>query len=557
MFQYSSGYIKARNRDFIAKWQNFGAICHRLIKWGKPIYPSSKGKMQILQGPLISPIGPADKAYVVFDVINRFYQEITKDENGENGFEGDLIDVLGRGYFLSFDRKDSLNIFSIREMMGLDHVILYFSELFGFLGKDKSLFNEKITDVIGSSDSLDDLEFDWHTPSSTAVRIAQLDGISRFFSDYFFKWNQFNDVYGYQRNPFSGRFAPIMYRLSEFSLEPLLMQEFTYYESIPWGDAKNPDGVRLIRSMSSLEGLVIPYFGLFKIVEARTGNWGAIIKNLQGSYEMQSLMHWSGRLKGALKKKSPGQLDFSMLINGWPICFEIIDYGEKITWGKLAGMLYGPETDVQTGNQVKEWKFPTISIGIPSDMVWYSRNAKDVGKTSPASNSPEAVRLLKAMAYINLPEVKSAVEQVYPGLYDGLMGDPLRIALFLLKSDVQVPVFNWYSRKFQTKNNNGFVLDIFAAACGFSNIEMIDRLYASYGIKSVKSNPSRMEYSFDFENKDFNLWWKQRDELHELIAKGLTWQQVKNHPNPKKRVFWRAVQLLTAADTIIRKEPTG
>ncbi|WP_457557772.1 hypothetical protein [Candidatus Harpocratesius sp.] len=308
-----------------------------------------------------------------------------------------------------------------------------------------------------------------------------------------------------------------------------------------------------------MESRLLPYFGLFKIVEAKTGNWGAIIKNLQGPYEMQSLMHWSGRSKGALKGNSPGQLDFSMLINGWPICFEILDYGEKITWGKLAGMLYGADSDNKIGKQVKDWKFPTISIGIPSDMGWYSRNAENVGKTSPASNSPEAVRLLKAMAYINLPEVKSAVEQVYPGLYAGLKGDPLRIALFLLKSDVQVPVFNWYSRNFQTKKkkNDEFITDSFAAACGFSNSEMIDRLYASYGIKRRNSNPSIMEYSFDFKDEHFQNWWDQRDELHELIAEGLTWQQVKNHPKPKKRVFWRAVQLLTAADTIIRKEPTG
>lgn len=304
-----------------------------------------------------------------------------------------------------------------------------------------------------------------------------------------------------------------------------------------WGTVADPEGTRNIRTMSVLETRTIPYLELFKIAEAirireGIGQFGDVLGYLKGPYDMQSIMshHYI---------RNAGQLDFAVIVNGWPIAFEVVDAGKVLVNLNYVVENYGPETNIKVGVQVEKYCIPTVVFGISSHMKWYYQNADKIAKIEPGLISNEIFRMFQAMALLNLPKVKKAVEQEYPGLYDAFEGDTLKIALFLLGKDVKVPDFNWKIWKYTGKKKS------FARCCRFTNSELIARTKATYGVMSttVDINTKKYEIEIDPKNPKMKTWWKNREELHMLLAQGLSWTEVQKMPIYKK--YAQAVRIFT------------
>ncbi|MCF2139137.1 MAG: hypothetical protein K9W44_03695 [Candidatus Lokiarchaeota archaeon] len=103
------------HRKFAQKWANFYTILNKLIKYSKPI---ANSKNEYITGPKLDQIGQKDKIYIVMEFYNRFYQSIT-------GIEDDLVEPINDHFGGISDTR--FEPMTLEQMMGLDHIILYFA----------------------------------------------------------------------------------------------------------------------------------------------------------------------------------------------------------------------------------------------------------------------------------------------------------------------------------------------------------------------------------------------------------------------------------------------
>lgn len=526
----SSTAANTENRiKFLQKWHNFYEILANIFK---------DQRLSIHPDKILS---PRSQSKVAKNVYNAVFQEITG--------EPELL-----GPDISFSTKDRL---TMKQRFGMDAVNLYFAELFGLLAKDQLIFSQDAADsldlfgtpavrdsAILSKQNIEPLSRPTAIPPGFERVAMMFDQLWKKFSIYS---PQAAEVWVSWRNKYSG-YAPTIYRLCELDLNPLLMLETGSRKELLWPTAGNPEYLRQIRITSQLEKYTVALMWYLKIADyyrLQKHHLAPFFKNLHGPFDFLSLMPPSSQ---KLQMPGAGMLDFSGLINDFPIMLEILDGAESLTGrGNYANPNYGVASNTKIGIHFNVFGLPTTAVAIPTHIKWYRTHADVVGKSVPGLASPDFKRIFIAYAYVSLPEIQTAVEAKFQHLYTNLHGDPLRIALFLLAQDkiameknyqpLKLRKFDWDKRDFYPAKERK--LYSLSTLLGLRNPAAIAQLLDLYGFDlNAAGNPVYSAEKIRF--------WNTRDILHELIILGVNFDDLIGNPDFKK--YAHAIRILTTPD---------
>ncbi|MCF2139039.1 MAG: hypothetical protein K9W44_03170 [Candidatus Lokiarchaeota archaeon] len=242
------------------------------------------------------------------------------------------------------------------------------------------------------------------------------------------------------------------------------------------------------------------------------------------------------------REKKTGVLDFVYKINQWPYFCSIWDAGEVLERRDFSIDFYGKLTNEHTGNQLRE-NIPVFLTGFSQYWKYYKQLDSFIGNDAPASPTDSMFPFIIAQCYAFLPEVQAEIETNYLGLYAAFEGVPLRIALFMLKSDIKLPEFDWTAEHYTGKRKT------FAECSGYSNEELVKETLNTYFVIDISSSPS---YSLVYNNEAIEQWMEMRKIIHDILATGLSYEEISK--NPQWTPYLKAVRLLFLHMTISAPE---
>ncbi|MHA1672353.1 MAG: hypothetical protein ACTSYI_01875 [Promethearchaeota archaeon] len=216
-----------------------------------------------------------------------------------------------------------------------------------------------------------------------------------------------------------------------------------------------------------------------------------------------------------------GQIDFSaVLLNQFPLALEFMGAGEKM-WvrnGKSGKLIdYGFKTDGKLIEQLLMY-FPTISVALDATVhTWYDTNGAHVGKDNPSITPIQFNALLTAMALVYHPAIRPYIEAARSNIFTNpeIMGDPLKIALYMLQCDVPMPAIDWMTGE-TLKNKDGTeIMQPFYQLCGFSSLHTAQIVQDRFGV-NINADFTLNEYT----TVRLQTWWERRNLLIACLQAG-------------------------------------
>ncbi|MHA1673747.1 MAG: hypothetical protein ACTSYI_08960, partial [Promethearchaeota archaeon] len=439
----------------------------------------------VKKGSRMSAISNEGQLTTFAEFVNILYHELISED--KDILPEDAYSI--RNLFSNIDER--FNSMTMEQFNKMDEIIIFFAQLFSF------------TDVQSISDAEISLT------EYSAPHLSELEGFNLVINQILDKYSYFTGRYEGSRLGYSGTWIPFIYRLGNLDLSTtnLLSTKNSYKWSFPWPTPGNPQNSIIKGYMSQFEG------SFFKYLEyLQKSNGGApMMTNFHSSKEFQSLMHAS-----IDRFEETGQIDFSLiLLSVFPMAYEYMGAGRTL-WVNERDRDYGVSTVEKILEQIK-LKFPSIAVAYDTRVYdWYKTDpsAFDLSRNCPVITNIQNQNLVKAMALVYHPDIRPFIEAISPTIYENLNGDPLKIALYLLNSEVEMPMIDWNTGEAVRNKAGEYVTMPFFQLCGFSNSHVAKIVQMNFGLIIIDSTLVGYTCS-GLEN-----WWKNRDVLIECLRRG-------------------------------------
>ncbi len=460
--------------DFARRWAQFYGICNEVIK-SKPEIKTSR--FDIINGKFPS---YHSKRVTIADFINNIYHGLfTEDDDILTTNSYSLRRLFPDRSYLE---ANDFNALSVDQMSKMDQMLVFFAQLFTFTKAE----------------------------SVSESNIGELNGFNAFLTSISNKYT--TDYIKNSGALFSGEWSPFFYQISNVNTDFALLKRSiissTFERSFLWPVVGNLDNTIIKGYMSGFEGDFFKYLERLMILAKFPGG-SALISTFHSSKNMQSLMHNS---KQGFEKT--GQVDFGLVLASFfPLSFEFMGAGEKM-WSPSRKVYfdYGVHTDEKLEKQILAY-LSTISVSYDSSVYnWYNTKAEFVGKINPSITIQQAQNLISTIALAYHPTIRTLIEDVCPGIYyvaPSIPNDPLRVALYLLRWNGEIPVIDW---------NTGNLMQItqpFYQVCGFSSPHTAQIMQQRFGLLINE------DFSLNsFTTTELGTWWIRRDILISCFRAG-------------------------------------
>ncbi|MCF2138452.1 MAG: hypothetical protein K9W44_00185 [Candidatus Lokiarchaeota archaeon] len=451
------------------------------------------------------PLSPNDENKWIWLFVNKLYQI-------KSGNDGNLLDP-DKTYIISPNdvKKVKPVIFTIDQMIEMDGLLFMIFDALEFLNikSSKSFFTKK-------SKLISKIKYGSLKPWSFSSALAALDAVNEKFLRS--SWRKFAVNYDEQeiKLPFSGAFAPCLVRIkTELDLTPrTFLNKGIIKIELDWPTAENLDNKYIFRFQADSEIEIIFILEKMKILERIYGKddpslYETFLTYLKDPIQISKIMS-KKEYKGA------GYTDTIFILNKFfAFITETLDAGEYISHldkktNTIIEIPYGKNKDDHTEFIRNRLHMPIIHSVDRKYIKWYQKNAKIIGKYTPLLERNDFLNLLSGMVYLNVPEIRAAIEQQFPGIFDHFNNEPLRIMLFLqhesANTKIKVPVFSWQYEKVLDFEQDFFIL------CGFTNAETAAGICESFGVSFDSTT-----FKQDIFDINFVSWWEDYDNLIKLL----------------------------------------
>ncbi len=457
--------------QFAKKWEYFYGILNKTMEHGSVL--SQPNRYEIKNGH-ITGISPFSENNI--DFVNRLYRNI---------FDSDAVLLdSDANYFPSDSEHDRFVSFSSDQLRSLDEIIYFFAQLFTFINPT------------------DDMSINYNcVGGGQKVNLPKYAEFNDLLQKIYAKYEFYHETLN-GRPEFGKIWIPFVYRISELKLHPdiLLGSKKDFKYTMVWPTPTDPARCITFGCMSDFEVESFRIIELLRKVGALT--------HLISSKQTKSVMHHS-------KIEDSGEVDIvAGLFNKFIFMTEHMGAGKEMfipASGHLVAN-YGEETDDGVKICRERYRFPIICVAIREKVLqWYDDNAESVGKIAPSITEVEFYTLLIAMAYVSHSDIKTLIIAMgpYSSLYSEMNNDPLKIALYLLACNVQLPAMDH-----NTGNLWNFTSS-FHELCGLENIQLAKDIQHRFGIYTLQEFQTS-----HFSTSGFSEWWKDRDDLIRMIELG-------------------------------------